>query len=73
MGAKVREFPGIIRAARRVDLAFSVKGKLELLDAREGRIFEKGEVIARLDQRDFEKRSSKVGCVENVCVRRLHA
>ncbi|QHI68316.1 efflux RND transporter periplasmic adaptor subunit [Tichowtungia aerotolerans] len=49
----VRRFPGTVRANRRVELAFSVSGLLEQLNAGEGRSIRKGETIARLDQRDF--------------------
>lgn len=48
-----RVFPGIVRASRRVKLAFSVSGLLEELNAAEGRSVRKAEVIARLDQRDY--------------------
>lgn len=50
----VRAFPGTVRAARRVDLAFSVPGVLEVLNAQEGRNLRQGEVIAVLDQRDYQ-------------------
>ncbi|MBN2711064.1 MAG: efflux RND transporter periplasmic adaptor subunit [Planctomycetes bacterium] len=49
----VREFPGRVRATRRVNLAFSVNGQLKELNALEGRKVKKGEVIARLDDRDY--------------------
>lgn len=49
----VRTFPGKVRAARRVDLAFAVAGLLEVFDVREGSRVGRGELIARLDQRDF--------------------
>lgn len=49
----VREFPGTVRAEQRVDLAFSVSGQLLYLNADEGERVRKGEVVARLDQRDF--------------------
>ncbi len=50
----VRTFPGNVRANRRVDLAFSVPGLLEELNAQEGRTMRKGEVLARLDRRDYQ-------------------
>lgn len=49
-----REFPGKVRANRRVQLAFSVSGQLIELQALEGRLVRKGEVIARLDPRDYK-------------------
>lgn len=50
----VREFPGKVQANRRVNLAFSVPGVLSELNASEGSTFQKGEVIARLDNRDYK-------------------
>lgn len=52
--ASVHLFPGEVRATRRVELAFSVPGLLRQLDAREGSRVTKGQIIARLDQRDFK-------------------
>lgn len=52
--AQVRAFPGTVRAARRVDLAFSVPGVLEALNAQEGRSLHQGDVVAALDQRDYQ-------------------
>lgn len=49
-----REFPGKVRARQRVELAFSVAGALTALDAAEGRIVRQGEVVARLDDRDYK-------------------
>ncbi len=48
-----RQFPGNVRANRRVELKFSVEGRLQDLNAQEGRSVRKGEVLAKLDQRDF--------------------
>ncbi len=50
----IKDFPGTVRAEQRVDLAFSVAGQLLFLRADEGLHVRKGQVIARLDQRDFE-------------------
>ena len=52
-GDCTRMFPGKVRANRRVELAFSVPGLLEQLNAGEGRSIRKGEILARLDQRDY--------------------
>ncbi len=52
--AQVRAFPGTVRAARRVDLAFSVPGVLDALNAQEGRSLRQGDVVAALDQRDYQ-------------------
>ncbi len=50
----VRELPGVARANQRVQLAFSVPGLLTELHAAEGSTVSKGEVIARLDPRDYQ-------------------
>lgn len=49
-----REFPGEVQATQRVELAFAVSGTLVELNALEGRAVEKGEVLARLDPRDYQ-------------------
>ena len=49
-----RSFPGKVRASRRVEPAFSVTGLLKKLNAREGRKVRKGQVLAELDQRDYQ-------------------
>lgn len=49
-----REFPGEVRANKRVELAFSVPGQLIEIKGTEGRIVKKGEIIAQLDQRDYK-------------------
>lgn len=49
-----RRFPGKVRAARQVDLAFQVSGPLIEVQVDEGQRIEKGELIARIDPRDFE-------------------
>jgi len=49
-----RSFAGRVRAAKRVDLAFQVSGPLVELPAEEGRAVKKGDVVARIDPRDFE-------------------
>lgn len=47
-----RSFPGIVRASGRADMAFSIDGLLTDLDAIEGDEVSRGDIIARLDQRD---------------------
>jgi len=49
-----RKFPGTVRAARRVDLAFQVEGTLRQLPVEEGKEVKSGQLIAQLEQRDFE-------------------
>ncbi len=47
-----RDFPGSVRANRRVELAFDLDGLLVELDAREGHAVSEGAVLARLDARN---------------------
>jgi RND family efflux transporter MFP subunit len=49
-----REFPGRVRASERVDLAFQVSGSLQELPATQGEAVKAGELLARLDPRDFQ-------------------
>lgn len=49
-----RTFPGSVRAKRRVEIGFSVAGLLEELNVLEGKNICKGDVLARLDPRDFQ-------------------
>ena len=51
-GAAHRSFPGSVRATERVDMAFSIDGLLSELNATEGTMVKKGDVLARLDDRD---------------------
>jgi RND family efflux transporter MFP subunit len=48
-----REFPGRVRAAQRAELSFEVAGKLQELPVREGQLLEQGDLVAKLDDRDF--------------------
>ena len=52
-GVRVRQFPGGVRAKRRVQSAFSVPGLLEELHAQEGAEIRQGEILARLDPREY--------------------
>lgn len=49
-------FPAEVQAGDRADLSFRVSGRLAELPAIEGEQFDKGEVLARLEARDFENR-----------------
>jgi multidrug efflux system membrane fusion protein len=49
-----RKFPGRVRAAKRVDLAFQVDGTLIKLPVDEGQEVEKGRLLARIDPKDFK-------------------
>ncbi|WP_289021942.1 efflux RND transporter periplasmic adaptor subunit [Desulfobacter postgatei] len=46
--------PGKTRANRRADLSFKVSGPLAIFPVEEGQKLPKGELIARIDPRDFE-------------------
>ena len=48
------KYPGTVRAAQRVDLAFQVSGPLIELPVKEGQDMKKGQLIARIKPRDFE-------------------
>jgi len=49
-----RQFPGTVRASDRVDLAFNVAGPLIELPVKQGQSVNKGDLIARIDPRDFQ-------------------
>lgn len=48
-----RKFPGRVQAAKRVNLAFRVSGPLIEFPAREGEHINRGDLLARIDPRDF--------------------
>ena len=50
---KKRLFPGTVQAQSRVEIAFSLDGLLVELNGQEGKSVRKGEVLAKIDQRDF--------------------
>jgi RND family efflux transporter MFP subunit len=52
-GSAQRSFPGVVRAAQRVDLAFQVAGQLIEFDVKEGQQVDVGAVLGRLDARDY--------------------
>ncbi len=52
-GFLVRTVPGRVQASRRVDLAFRVSGPLVDMPAKEGDPVLAGDVLARIDPRDF--------------------
>ena len=51
---ETRSFPALVQAASETDLAFRVEGPLVAFDVRIGQRLSKGDVIARIDPRDFE-------------------
>jgi RND family efflux transporter MFP subunit len=56
----VHKFPGNVRAAQRIDLAFDVPGKVVELPVKEGQDIQKGDLISRLDDRDFQNNLAAV-------------
>lgn len=52
-------YPGRVRASREVDLSFRVSGPLVDLPVRPGQAVKRGQVIARIDPRDFRHRLNK--------------
>lgn len=51
-----RNYPGTVQAAQRAELSFRVGGPLIELSVREGQKVSKGDLLARIDPRDFEIR-----------------
>ena len=51
-----RNFPGTVQATNQVDLSFRVGGPLVELPATEGAFVRRGQLLARIDPRDFEIR-----------------
>ena len=49
-----RQFPGIAKATQEVDLAFRVSGPLTELPINVGDVVSKGDIVARIDPRDFQ-------------------
>jgi RND family efflux transporter MFP subunit len=49
-----RKYPGKVEASQKVDLAFQVSGPLTALPVIEGQEVKKGDLLARIDPRDFE-------------------
>ena len=57
---ETRSFPGMAQAAYEADLAFRVGGPLTGLDVKIGQHVEEGDIIARLDSRDFKLAIAKL-------------
>lgn len=52
--AGVRQYPGTIRAFQNAEMGFEVQGRIQDFLVREGDLIEKGQVMARLDPRDYQ-------------------
>ena len=50
----MRTFPGTLEATKKADLAFRVGGQLTKLPAQAGLAVEEGDLLARLDESDFQ-------------------
>jgi multidrug efflux pump subunit AcrA (membrane-fusion protein) len=66
-------FPGRARAAAEVNLALRVSGELESLIADVGMVVKKGDVLARVDQRDFQAAVDNVDAQLQQAIARLDA
>ena len=53
---RIRQYPAVVEAAQTSDLAFQVGGVISELNVTEARRLAVGDVIARLDARDFENK-----------------
>ena len=53
-GRDARRFPGTVRAAQRVDLAFQVAGQLIEFPVKEGQSIRQGQRLGQLDKRDYQ-------------------
>jgi RND family efflux transporter MFP subunit len=49
-----RQFPALVDAAQRAEMAFRVAGQLQEIAVREGDLVDKGQLIARLDPTDYQ-------------------
>ena len=54
LGSGRREFPGKTQATQIADLAFRINGPLVELPVQEGQYVEQGELLAKIDPRDYE-------------------
>ena len=52
--SQIRKLPGTVKATDHVDLAFQVAGTLIDLPVKEGQPVKKGDLVAKLDPRDFQ-------------------
>jgi len=57
--AERREYPGTIKARQHADMAFEVPGKIEEFLVKEGEFAREGDLLARLDDRDYQAELAK--------------
>lgn len=60
LGLTKRSFPGKVQASKEVDLAFKVSGPLIDLPVKEGQELKKGDLVAKIDPRDFKTELDKI-------------
>ncbi len=60
-----REFPGRVQATTAADLAFRVSGPLVEFPVEAGQAVEEGEIVARIDERDFKIRLEQTQGAQN--------
>ena len=72
-GINGASFPGRARAAEEVNLALRVSGELEFLPVEVGMVVNKGDVLARVDQRDFKAAVGSADAEVNRSVAQLEA
>jgi multidrug efflux system membrane fusion protein len=61
--AERREYPGTIEAIQHVDMAFEVPGRVIEFPVEEGQQVAKGEVLARLDPRNYEAKHESAAAI----------
>ena len=54
-----REYPATVKATQQADMGFEVPGRIVEFLVKEGQIVESGEVLARLDDRDYQAELEK--------------
>ncbi len=59
------EYPGSIKSAQRSEMAFEVPGKIVEFPVLEGQQVEAGQILARIDARDFEARLASANAQVN--------
>ena len=57
--ASVREYPGTVRAAQNAEMAFEVPGRITEFLVREGQRVSEGEILAKIDPRDYQAELDK--------------
>lgn len=61
-GTRTLEVPGSVSAAQSADLSFEVSGRMLARIVEEGQLVEAGEVVAKLDPRDYVAQRDGASC-----------